>query len=246
MNTAEHKEPKKLEVTVRYPAAAKPFVDPSADPQETLASLKARVLEAFHLKETQDPNQSILYFLYHDDEKLEDLSQTLGRIAGDKHALKLKLVQQIIQGDDGIVALDLQCFAADLEEVALTDEARRWEIKHEGKLNIQVFVQPRRDSNERFLARLEWDRYPKNPPSLKFLDPENGTATNPRAWPQCAGFRPASLDACVNWTREGHALHPEWSNTPATRWDSTGNALFRALNCLQDTLDLQYQGRFRG
>ena len=245
MNT-KHDEPKKLEVNVRYPAAAKPFVDPKADPQETLASLKTRVLEAFHLKETQDPNQSVLYFLYYGDVKLEDLSQTLGHIACDEHVLKLKLVQQIIQGDDSIVALDDLCFAADLEEVLLTEEAMSWEIMRDGKLGIQAFARPRRDLNERYLARLQWDRYPKNPPSLKFLDPENSSASNPRAWPQCAGFRPASLDTCVNWTHEGHALHPEWCNAPATRWDPCGNALFRALNCLQDTLDFQYQGRFQG
>lgn len=216
MNT-KHGETKTLEVNVRYPAAAKPFVDPKANPQETLASLKARVLDAFHLKETQDQNQSILYFLYHEDVKLEDLSQTLGQIAGDKHALKFKLVQQIIQGDDGVVTLDEQFFAADLEEVLTTEEATRWQIKHDGKLSIQVFVRPRGDLNDGYLAVLRWDRYPKNPPSLKFLDPANGSTSNPRAWPQCAGFRPASLDTCVNWTREGHALHPEWSNASATR-----------------------------
>lgn len=243
---ADHGDTKKLEVTVRYPAAARPFVDPKADPHETLASLKARVLEAFGLKEVHEQNQSILYFLYHGDLKLEDLSQTLGQIAGDEHVLKLKLVQQIFQGDDSVVAVDEQCFAADLEEVLQTEEAKRWEIKCTGKIEIQVFVRPRPELGERYLARLQWDRYPRNPPSLKFLDPANGNDSNPRSWPQCAGFRPTSLDTCVSWTREGYALHPEWCNAPATRWDSSGNALFRALNCLQDTLDYQYQGRFRG
>lgn len=242
----KHGEPKKLEVNVRYPAAAKPFIDPKADPQETLASFKARVLDAFQLKETQDQNQSVLYFLYHEDVKLEDLSQTLAHVAGGKHSLKLKLVQQIIQGDD-VVALDVQCFAADLEEVKNTDEATRWEIKHLGRLEVQVAVRPQSDAKEQYLARLLWDRYPKHPPSLKFLEPATGSATNPRAWPKCLGFRPGSLDACVSWTREGHALHPDWCNAPTTRWDSGGNALFRALNCLQDTLDYgQYEGRFQG
>lgn len=236
---------KKLEVNVRYPAAAKPFVDPKADPQETLASLKARVLDAFHLTEVQDPNQSVLYFLYHEDEKLEDLSQTLGHIAGDRHVLKLKLVQQIIQGEDSVVALDEQLFAADLEEATTSEDAARWELDRDGTLGVQVFLRSRKETSERYLARLQWDRYPKNPPSLKFLDPKDGNASNPRAWPQCAGFRPASLDACVSWTREGHALHPEWLNAQGTCWDSSGNGLLRALNCLQDTLDFGYQGRFQ-
>lgn len=243
---ADQRNTKTLEVIVRYPAATKPFVDPKADQQETFASLKARVLEAFGLAEVQDPNQSILYFLYHGDVKLEDLSCTLGQIAGHEHVLRLKLVQQIIQGDEGVLAIDEECFAADLADVVQTDEAKRWELNRSDKLAARVFLSPSSKPDERYLARLQWDRYPANLPSLKFLDLATGSASNPQAWPQCAGFRPASLDTCVSWTREGHTLHPEWRNAPATRWDSSGNALFRALNCLQDTLDYQYQGRFHG
>jgi hypothetical protein len=240
-------EPKKFEVMVRYPAATRPFVDPHADPQETLASLKARVLKAFQLEEIQDPNQTIQYFLYDEkDTKLENLSLTLADIADGKHVIKLKLVQQIIQGDEGGVTLDEMCFAADLEAVLATEEAARWKIQHSKKLCIEVLLHSAKCPEELYLARLEWDFYPKNPPSLKFLDPSNGSTSNPRAWPQCSGFRPESLDSCVSWTREGHGLHPEWVNAPATRWDPTGNALFRALNCLQDTLDLDYRGRFQG
>jgi hypothetical protein len=88
----------KLTVTVRYIAATKPFQDNNADQSETLGSLKARVMSAFGVSETQDGNQQVLYWLYEDDTKLEDLSRTLGAIAGEKNHLKLRLVQQIIQG----------------------------------------------------------------------------------------------------------------------------------------------------
>lgn len=140
--------------------------------------------------------------------------------------------------------VDAKCFSADLVEVLVTDEAKRWGIEKTGELEVQVSLGTIKEPTERYLARLRWDLYPGNPPSLKFLD-SNGSESNPVAWPQCAGFRPTSLDACVNWTREGMAVHPEWRGAPATRWDPSGNGLFRALNLLQDTLDYQYSSRFR-
>ena len=141
--------------------------------------------------------------------------------------------------------VDAKCFSADLAEVLATDVAPRWNIIQSGVLEIQVRIASTKEPAEQYLARVRWDRYPGNPPSLKFLD-SNGIDSNPTAWPQCAGFRPTALDACVNWTTEGMALHPEWRGAPATRWDPSGNALFRALNLLQDALDYQYSGRFRG
>jgi hypothetical protein len=88
----------KLTVTVRYIAATKPFQDNDVSRQETLGSLKTRVMDAFGVKESQDSNQQVLYWLYEDETKLEDLSRTLGAIVGEKSHLKLRLVQQIIQG----------------------------------------------------------------------------------------------------------------------------------------------------
>lgn len=234
-----------INVHVRYPAASKPFVDPHTQPEEALQSLKARVLVAFELQEIQDGNQTVLYFLYKEDQKLENLSMTVGQLAGEHHELKLRLVQQIVQGDIA-TEVDTKCFAADLEEVLASEVAMlRWEIKVTGPLETQVGMVSVKEPAERYVARFRWDRYPANPPSLKFLD-LNGSDSNAIAWPQCLGFRPSALDACVNWTREGMALHPEWRGAPATRWDPSGNALLRALNLLQDTLDYQYGGRFRG
>lgn len=95
---APHAAPDLINVQVRYPAAPKPFVDPKAQPSETVGQLKARVLKAFEVAETQTPEQQVLYFIYLGDEKLDDLNRTLGDITGKDRVLKLKLVQQIIQG----------------------------------------------------------------------------------------------------------------------------------------------------
>jgi len=96
MQPEQHKQ--KLEVTVRYLAATRPFQDNNAEPPETLASLKTRVMDAFGVQESENANQTVLYWLYQDDTKLEDPTRTLGALAGDKNHLKLRLVQQIIQG----------------------------------------------------------------------------------------------------------------------------------------------------
>lgn len=89
----------KLNVTVVYPAARKPFQDHDASPTETLAALKARVLNAFGLAETTAADGTVTtYTLYHGKDALQDLSQTLGSIADQTHALSFKLSQQITQG----------------------------------------------------------------------------------------------------------------------------------------------------
>jgi len=232
-----------INVHVRYLAAPKPFVDSHADPAETVQQLKVRVLGAFELKEIQDANQTVLYFLYKEDQKLENLSVTLGELAGNHHELKLRLVQQIVQGEDDS-DLDAKCFSADLAEAMDTEEGKRWNVRKQARLEITVALASKKDAAEPYIACLRWDRYPGNPPSLKFVD-GNGSESNPAAWPQCPGFRPTALDACVNWTREGMNLHPDWRNAAATRWDPSGNAILRVLNLLQEALDYQYGGRFR-
>lgn len=96
-SAAEHAA-QHLTVQVRFPAAPRPFVDPHADPLETIAHLQARVLSAFGLTETSGPGGQPLYLLYFADARLDDPNRTLGQIAGHAHELKLKLVQQLIQG----------------------------------------------------------------------------------------------------------------------------------------------------
>lgn len=87
-----------LNLTVTYPAAGKPFQDKGASRDETLASLKARVLKAFGLIEGEDGGNQVTYVLFKGRERLTDMSVSLGALAGEAKALSLKLVQQIVQG----------------------------------------------------------------------------------------------------------------------------------------------------
>lgn len=90
---------KKLDIVVVYPAARDDLKESGVNRNETLGQLKARVLIAFELTEGKGPDGNITsYVFYHGKEKLENLNQTLGDIAGDKHVLHLKLAQQIVYG----------------------------------------------------------------------------------------------------------------------------------------------------
>ena|GEM_PF-2190380 len=97
----KHHHPHKeyLHVTVHYPAAAHPFVEPHASHRETVGGLKAKVLKAFHLHEGTGPDGSVTtYTLYFHKHALDNMDQTLGDLAGDNSDLKFKLAQQIVQG----------------------------------------------------------------------------------------------------------------------------------------------------
>jgi len=87
-----------LHVVVHYPAAKEPFKDDNASLSETVGSLKARVLTAFGLSEGQQGNDVFTYTLYHHKTPLENLTETLGQVAGSQPTLQLKLSQQITQG----------------------------------------------------------------------------------------------------------------------------------------------------
>jgi hypothetical protein len=87
-----------LHVVVHYPAAKEPYKDNHASRTETVGTLKTRVLNAFGLSEGQQDGQTFTYTLYHRKRPLENLSETLGQVAGDEHTLELKLSQQITQG----------------------------------------------------------------------------------------------------------------------------------------------------
>ena len=131
----------------------------------------------------------------------------------------------------------------DLGEVLALPEASGWMLERVGPLEIWATLAPASHPAERFQARLVWSAYPDHAPSLKFRDPATGRLDLPTAWPQAPGFRPGSLDACVNWTAEGLALHPEWHGDPKYRWDPHGNVLLKILRLVQETLDDGYQGR---
>lgn len=87
-----------IAVRVRYIAAHKPFVDPHAKLDETLAALKHRVLEFFNLVEGAVENGTKVYVFTHDGVELTNLSQTLGQLAIEGHEIKLDLLEQFEQG----------------------------------------------------------------------------------------------------------------------------------------------------
>ena len=144
-------------------------------------------------------------------------------------------------GDD-LSALNL---ADDFEKAVTSEDAARWTLKKAGSLEVWASMSPASAPQEVFEARLLWNVYPGQPPSFKFRDPSSGRLDMPTAWPLVRGFRPQSLDACVNWCLEGFALHPEWRTDPRYAWDHRGNVLLKVLRILQNELDHHFQGRYR-
>lgn len=138
---------------------------------------------------------------------------------------------------------ELNLFQQELEEVKALPEAGRWQLKRDESVPLGILVEmhPRDKSGEVYLARIRWNDYFK-PASLKFLTRDTHADCDPNAWPRCRGFRPATLDACVSWTAEGHALHPEWANSPRTAFKVESPLQFVLLQ-LQHELDFHYQGR---
>lgn len=97
-NEKPDKPDDQLNVVVHYPPAAKPY-HARVPPTETVGELKADVLDEFGLKEGPQPDGSnVAYTLYSGKTPLENMSETLGAIAGHSKELQLKLAQQITQG----------------------------------------------------------------------------------------------------------------------------------------------------
>jgi hypothetical protein len=103
-------------------------------------------------------------------------------------------------------------------------------------------LRPRRQPNELFIARVAWQRYPQQPPSLKFADGVGGSLHVTRAWPLIAGYRPSSFDICKPFTAEGYALHAEW-RSGAFAWREMGNPFLWVATQLQDDFNYSFQGR---
>jgi hypothetical protein len=99
MQETIEKEQKNLKVVVHYAAAKMPYEQEHANRNETIGTLKTNALNAFGLKEGQHADgNTYTYTLYHHKTPLENLNETLGQVAGDKHTLELKLSQQVTQG----------------------------------------------------------------------------------------------------------------------------------------------------
>lgn len=139
--------------------------------------------------------------------------------------------------------LSILNFEDDFQEALDTPDAARWALEKPRDMEVWVTMSPAGHLQENFQARLLWSRYPDEPPSLKFRDPATGRLDLSWAWPQVRGFRPGSLDACVNWTLEGMNLHAEWRNDARYRWDPRLNPLLKVLRRLQEELDEYFQGR---
>lgn len=139
---------------------------------------------------------------------------------------------------------ELALFEQQLAEVLELPVAHRWTLERDKSVPLGVFLtlHPRSHPADTYKARLRWTDLFK-PPSLKFIDIDTGSETNPSAWPKCFGFRPSSLDACLPWTAEGHALHPEWTTSAANSFPKVDAPLQFALLHLQNSLDNTYSGR---
>ena len=136
---------------------------------------------------------------------------------------------------------DFDQLAGDFER----DAADRWSAVLAGVLEVLVDMSPVSAPTEIFRACLLWDVYPDAPPSVLFRDTATGRTDNPNSWPTGGPFRPTS-GLCVNYTREGFTMHPEWIGDPRLRWrGDDGNVLLKVIRLLQEDLDTFYGGRAR-
>jgi len=133
----------------------------------------------------------------------------------------------------------------DFQEATEVADAAKWKLELSAEFEVFATMSPVTAPGEQFQARFVWSKYPDEAPSLKFREPTSGRLDIPQAWPVVRGFRPQSLDACVNWCSEGFALHPEWRTDPRWKWNSSGNPLLWVLRQLQEELDHYYGGRFQ-
>jgi hypothetical protein len=143
--------------------------------------------------------------------------------------------------------LELALFAKEFIEVKTLPEAERWELERDKEVPLGLFVTlyPISQPDDRYRARIRWNDY-FGAFSLKFVNLKTGSVTDPTAWPQCFGFRPTSFDACLPWTAEGQALHPEWRTSGNQSFPTVEVPVQYALLRLQLSLDSTYQGRGHG
>jgi hypothetical protein len=103
-------------------------------------------------------------------------------------------------------------------------------------------MRPRTHRDERFVARVEWEAYPYEPPSIKFATHVRGSLNATSAWPVMTGYRAGSFDICRPMCKEGYGIHPEWRQG-STAWPIDGNPFLWVVHTLQFHLDNDYQGR---
>jgi hypothetical protein len=144
-----------------------------------------------------------------------------------------------------ILSFEAALIQDDAAAVAQCEDGGRWTLVLAGPLDVWVTLRPSTAPAESFQARLLWTKYPDDPPSLLFRDPDTGRLDVPGAWPVAGPVRPM-IGLCVSYTKEGFALHPEWAGDPTCRWAPFGNVLLKVIRSLQEDLDTSYTGRFQG
>lgn len=139
---------------------------------------------------------------------------------------------------------DRVLFEQHLEEVLALPAAKRWSLERDMNVSLGAFctMHPRTAPTERYKVQLRWTEYSK-PPSVKFLNVDNGSEIDPSAWPNIAGSSPTAFFICTPWTKEGHDHHPEWAGSVLGRYNIPEEPLRFALVTLQHLLDNTYQGR---
>jgi len=139
---------------------------------------------------------------------------------------------------------DRLLFEQHLEEVLALPAAKRWSLERDTAvpLGVVCMMYPRTASTEIYKARLRWTDYAK-PPSVKFVNVENGTEVDPLAWPNLDVSRPAHFFICAPWTKEGHDHHAEWTSSVTGRYETPEQPLKFALQMLQHHMDNAYNRR---
>lgn len=141
--------------------------------------------------------------------------------------------------------LELALFEQELRDVQALPVASRWQLERDKSVPLGLFavMHPISKPTELFKARIRWLSDYFGPPSVKFINMETGSDTDPKAWPRCYGFRPSSLDSCLPWTAEGHGLHHEWKASASHCFPKVELPMRFILLMIQHTLDNSYEGR---
>lgn len=136
----------------------------------------------------------------------------------------------------------------DLEKIADVIAENGWTIEPWPLTSTTLFATMKSAiDNERYTMRVIGDDYSDVPPSVKCVTRDTHEVNDPKAWPNCEGFRlPPTADLCLSVSREGlMQLHPDWMKDRRYGWSSSGNPIWYVLQSLQDRLNdpNKYHGR---
>lgn len=137
---------------------------------------------------------------------------------------------------------------ADLERIADVIAAEGWTIEPWPLTSTTLFVTMiSAIDKEAYTTKIVGDDYPDLPPSIKCVTRDSHDPNDPKAWPNCEGFRPPpTADLCLSVSREGlMQLHPDWMRDRRYRWTADGNPIWYVMQSLQDRLNdrNKYHGR---